>query len=120
MVIQKCLARCSPEQRARLANKVVSDCLLLTQNQFGNYIIQNIIKMKDPDKNVRILKKFSPFLIDLCIQKFSSNVIEKCLENFDNASRNMLYGELEKTNVIKKIIVDNYGNYGKVNAFKPI
>lgn len=101
MVVQKCLMTSSDEQRARLGRQVVEDSLYLSQNQFGNYIIQNIIKMNDFEQNQRLLKAFAPHLITLCVQKFSSNVIEKCIENFDDITRNMLYEHLERHPVMK-------------------
>jgi hypothetical protein len=77
MVVQKCLSKCSSEQRERLADQVVLDCLALSQNQFGNYIIQSMIANGSPVRNQQILEVFAPHLVMLCTQKFSSNVIEK-------------------------------------------
>ena len=77
MVIQKCLMKCSEVQRQKLAGRIVGESLSLAQNEFGNYIIQSIIKMNDVNHNHKILQAFTPHLSILCVQKFSSNVIEK-------------------------------------------
>jgi pumilio RNA-binding family len=77
MVMQKCLLKCSDIQRERLTTHLVEVSLSLSQDQFGNYIIQNIIKMNNFEQNQSMLKAFTPHLVTLCSQKFSSNVIEK-------------------------------------------
>ena len=77
MVIQKCLIKCSEVQRCKLAGEIIGESLFLAQNEFGNYIIQSIIKMNDVNQNQLILQTFTPNLAILCLQKFSSNVIEK-------------------------------------------
>lgn len=68
---------CSNSQRKKLSTQIVQDSLALSKDQFGNYIVQNIIQMNDFDQNQEMLKIFTPHLIILCSQKFSSNVIEK-------------------------------------------
>lgn len=82
MVMQKCLLKCSDAQRDRLATQLAEVSLSLSQDQFGNYIIQNIIKMNNFEQNQSMLKAFTPHLVTLCSQKFSSNVIEKVSLNF--------------------------------------
>jgi hypothetical protein len=77
MVMQKCLYHWSDDQRLRLTEWIVEECLDLSQNQFGNYIVQNIIQMNNFEQNQSMLKIFSPHLVTLCSQKFSSNVVEK-------------------------------------------
>jgi hypothetical protein len=101
MAVQKCLSKCSSEQRERLADQVIIDCLALSQNEYGNYIIQNVIANGSPIRNQQILEVFAPHLVILCTQKFSSNVIEKCIENFDDETLNIMYGHLERYNVMK-------------------
>jgi len=77
MVMQKCLFQCSDSQRSRLCAQIVKESFVLSQDQYGNYIVQNIIQINDFEQNQEMLKIFIPHLIILCSQKFSSNVIEK-------------------------------------------
>mmetsp|Transcript_21266 Transcript_21266/g.23671 ORF Transcript_21266/g.23671 Transcript_21266/m.23671 type:complete len:102 (-) Transcript_21266:465-770(-) len=101
MVMQKCLLKCSSSQRKLLCEQIVKDSLILSQDQYGNYIVQNIIQMNDFNQNQKMLKEFTTDLVGLCTTKFSSNVIEKCIENFDDITRNMLYKQLERHHVMK-------------------
>lgn len=118
MVVQKCLSKCSSLQKDKLVNQIVNESLTLSQNQFGNYIMQHVINEGNYNWNQQILNIFAPHLVLLWTQKFSSNVVEKCIENFDEESRAMLIHNLERTNVMKKILVDNFGNYVIQKALK--
>lgn len=95
---------CSGAQRKKLSTQIVKDSLFLSKDQFGNYIVQNIIQMNDFDQNQEMLKIFTPHLIVLCSQKFSSNVIEKVcvnLVNFSALKTSMISRETCSTNNLR-------------------
>ena len=48
-------------------------------DQYGNYILQYIIDMKDLAINCQIADKLAGRFVELANHKFSSNVIEKVL-----------------------------------------
>lgn len=65
IVVQKCFQKCNSQQLSRLAQSVIDNSLYLTQNQFGNYIVQNIIRMNIFEQNQLLFKVFAPHLIML-------------------------------------------------------
>jgi hypothetical protein len=53
----------------------------LIEDPYGNYLVQNVLKLGDHDKNEQIFKQIAKDFIRLSQLKFSSNVIEKCLNS---------------------------------------
>ena len=52
----------------------------LIEDPYGNYLVQNVIKLNDTYKNESIFTEIAKDFIRLSQLKFSSNVIEKCLD----------------------------------------
>jgi len=52
----------------------------LIEDPYGNYLVQNVLKLKSNFKNDQILNFIAGDFIRLSQLKYSSNVIEKCLE----------------------------------------
>lgn len=53
----------------------------LIEDPYGNYLVQNVLKLEDKTKNEQIFSQIAKDFIRLSQLKFSSNVIEKCLES---------------------------------------
>ena len=53
----------------------------LIEDPYGNYLVQNVIKLNERQKNERIFTEIAKDFIRLSQLKFSSNVIEKCLDS---------------------------------------
>ena len=52
----------------------------MIEDPFGNYLVQNVLKLKSDLRNDQILNFIAGDFVRLSQLKFSSNVIEKCLE----------------------------------------
>ena len=52
----------------------------LIEDPYGNYLVQNVLKLDDKRKNEQIFMEIAKDFIRLSQLKFSSNVIEKCLD----------------------------------------
>ena len=52
----------------------------MIEDPFGNYLVQNVLKLKSELRNNQILNFIAGDFVRLSQLKFSSNVIEKCLE----------------------------------------
>ena len=52
----------------------------MIEDAFGNYLVQNVLKLKNDLCNEQILNFIAGDFVRLSQLKFSSNVIEKCLE----------------------------------------
>ena len=63
----------------------------LIEDPFGNYLIQNVLKLEKVEYNRRIFGEIAKDFIRLSQMKFSSNVIEKCIESqLESADTNHL------------------------------
>jgi len=59
----------------------------LIEDPYGNYLVQNVLKLENEQRNESIFQQIAKDFIRLSQLKFSSNVIEKCLDSKLNKSR---------------------------------
>lgn len=57
----------------------MSNAQEMVRDQYGNYVIQYVIELKNYDVNGKIVDKLKGLIYELANEKFSSNVIEKVL-----------------------------------------
>ena len=80
-VMQRCLEKGSHAQKMALADVIVVHLADLIEDPFGNYLVQNVLKLETSSKSGMILNSIANDFVRLSQLKFSSNVIEKCLES---------------------------------------
>ncbi len=100
----------SKKQQDDLSNVIVEKIEELINDKYGNYTIQTVFKLFNDKINNRIYKYIDENLLQLSKEKFSSNVIDKCIIKDYEKSSKLIESILHK-NIIKDIIVDQYGNY---------
>jgi len=64
-----------------LADVIIENLSHLVEDPYGNYLVQNVLKLESADKNNKIFCVITKDFIRLSQLKFSSNVIEKCLDS---------------------------------------
>jgi len=74
--MQRCLEKGLDSQRKQLAEVIVSYLPLLLEDPYGNYLVQNVIKLDFKELNRTIFKYIASNFYHFSKQKFSSNVIE--------------------------------------------
>lgn len=79
-VMQRCLEKGLQVQKLALADIIISRIHYLIEDAYGNYLVQNVLKLKNDMRNDQILNFIAGDFVRLSQLKFSSNVIEKCLE----------------------------------------
>ena len=79
-VMQRCLEKGLKSQKLALADVIISRLYLLVEDPYGNYLVQNVLKFNNQERNDQILNFIASDFIRFSQLKFSSNVIEKCLE----------------------------------------
>ena len=79
-VMQRCLEKGLRAQKLALSDVIIARLPNLIEDPFGNYLVQNVLKLRDELRNDQILNFIAGDFIRLSQLKFSSNVIEKCLE----------------------------------------
>ena len=111
-VVQKCLINANKEQKEKIIYLVLQNTFNLIRGQFGNYVYQCVLMLKDEKINYKIIEIIYEKLIPLCKEKYSSNVIEKIFEINNIVIVNQLIDYITKTdNKILELITNKYGNY---------
>ena len=100
----------SKKQQDDLCNEIVGKIEELINDKYGNYTIQTIFKLFNDKINDKIYKHIDENILQLSKEKFSSNVIDKCIIKDYEKSTKLIESIIQK-NIIKDIIVDQYGNY---------
>ena len=80
-VMQRCLEKGNKIQKLELANYIIMHMNNLIEDPYGNYLVQNVLKLDDVNRNEMIFENIAKNFIRLSQLKFSSNVIEKCLDS---------------------------------------
>lgn len=110
-VLQKCLSHSDGEQRCRLICEITSNALILSQDPYGNYVVQFVFDLRVPWATVDILDQLEGNYGDLSMQKYSSNVVEKCLKYAEEERCPRIIEELMNNPRLDQIMQDPYGNY---------
>ena len=91
-----------------LLNSINQKLDKIITNQYGNYLIQNIISKFNIMLKYQIIENIIKNIVKYSIQKFSSNVVEKC---FDTELCGNVIDEILKDNNFETILLNDYGNY---------
>ena len=105
--MQRCLEKGSRAQKLELANYIIDNISQLIEDPYGNYLVQNVIKLEDKEKNERIFKQIAKDFIRLSQLKFSSNVIEKCLDSKTRGDNNKVQAEPHIDKIFKRTFPDD-------------
>ena len=98
-VIQRILENCQDRQTRPIIDSVISDLHNLTNDQFGNYVIQHILEQgKSPEDKNKIVKSIKGKVIELSNHKYASNVVEKSLAYGSDSDRKEIIDEILKSN----------------------
>ena len=76
-VLQRCIDHATGVQKSQLVNSVIQNAYSLVQDPFGNYVVQYILDLNNPEFTRPLCFGFGGKMVELSKQKFSSNVMEK-------------------------------------------
>ncbi|KAJ6702746.1 RNA BINDING PROTEIN PUMILIO-RELATED [Salix viminalis] len=110
-VLQKCLSHSEGEQRHQLVSEITSNALILSQDPFGNYVVQFVFELRLPWATTDIVDQLEGNYRDLSVQKYSSNVVEKCLKYAGEERRTSIIRELINNAHLDHVMQDPFGNY---------
>jgi len=100
-----------------LVEKIIPTADQIANDQYGNYVIQNILQNGSTSNVVGLLKSFKGHFYEFSIHKFASNVIEKCIRRANSSQRNEIFEEIIGKNGhfdekrIFQMVSDQFGNY---------
>eukprot|EP00897_Mesotaenium_endlicherianum_P003606 jgi/Mesen1/3273/ME000019S02688 len=110
-VLQRCIDFASTQQKDRLVAEVAANALVLSQDAFGNYVVQYILDLNLPWATRDVMTRLEGNYPHLSQQKFSSNVVEKCLKLSQEDTRARLVREMVASPRLGQLLQDPFANY---------
>ncbi|CAM0951165.1 unnamed protein product [Alopecurus aequalis] len=110
-LLQSCLEHVEWTAKDNILSKVAWCSKDLAQHRFGNYIVQDVLKQRDPSHLAIIASRFRRNYVRLSRQRYSSNVVETCLEVFDDRERFTIVNELVWFHHFRDLVTDEFANY---------
>lgn len=102
-----------PAQKKALISELVPILPDLATDQFGNYVVQCVLKNMDGCVSFDdFVKSFQGHWVELSCDKYSSNVMERIIGMLRGQSRQRIVNELifDVTN-LQRLMQSNFGNY---------
>ncbi|XP_002961917.2 pumilio homolog 12 [Selaginella moellendorffii] len=109
-VLQRCVDFSKGVQKERLVGEIAANALVLSQDQYGNYVVQYILD-EAPWIAPEVMAQLEGHHAHLAMQKFSSNVVEKCLKQGADDKRARIIHELTKSAFLGQLLQDPFANY---------
>lgn len=116
-VIQKLFGKMPIDQLRPIATEILQYAKDLAKNQYGNYVVQNILEAKQPEYVSALIKSFIGYFYEFSMHKFASNVIEKCIRGSTPEQQQVIFADIigpsGNYNIerIKNLVCDQFGNY---------
>ena len=110
-VLQRCLDHAPDSQRVPIIGNVIVNARKLVLDPFGNYVVQYVLELRQPELTRGIGQALQGSFADLSLQKFSSNVIEKCLQSNDRLLIAMVTSEICQAKALGQLLHDPFANY---------
>ena len=109
-LLKDCFDSFSNDNVIKIVKCIEKNITTIITNQYGNYIIQSILEMKNKEIKKSVFDLVRNNLILFATQKYSSNVIEKCIDNNDDVGcalmKQILIGD-----TFERLLLNNFGNY---------
>ncbi|RHY12353.1 hypothetical protein DYB26_007058 [Aphanomyces astaci] len=114
-VIQRVLEKCSELQMAPMLCEIQDAYGLLVNDQYGNYVIQHVLKHGPPSERAALINRIYPDIVRLSHHKYASNVIEKCLLYASVGQLRVIMQHILSTDhgecPLQVMMKDQYANY---------
>ncbi|CAI7778996.1 unnamed protein product [Closterium sp. NIES-53] len=110
-VLQRCIDFAQGQQKNRILAEVASNALVLSQDPFGNYVVQYVLDLGLPWAMEEVVVRLQGQYAPLAQQKFSSNVVEKCLKLAPDNCRCLIIQELVVSPLLGQLLQDPFANY---------
>ena len=95
--------------RSRLISAIESCVMVLIDNSYSNYIIQNIINTSPTEESHRFCRYVLGHVVEFSMQKCSSNVVECAIKNGDDSTRDAIIDELLEYGSMLNLLEDQVG-----------
>ncbi|XP_052180427.1 pumilio homolog 15-like [Diospyros lotus] len=115
-LLQKCLPA-EGEVMDYLMAELTANALTLSANPYGNYVVQHILQLKEPDINANLLARLWGSFVALSTDKYGSNVVEKCLKELEEDQVTQIIEEIIDYPNALAVFQDPHGNYVAQSAY---
>ncbi|XP_057496611.1 putative pumilio homolog 8, chloroplastic [Actinidia eriantha] len=117
-IVQKCVGRAEGEPRLRLISEIIANALVLSEDIFGNYIVQFIMGLGEKSLKERVLAQLRGHYVSLSLNKYGSNVVEKCMKETEGDQYAQIFKEIINSPNFLMLLQDPFGNYVAQTAFE--
>ncbi|KAK7280293.1 hypothetical protein RJT34_25355 [Clitoria ternatea] len=116
--IQKCWDYAEEAPRSQLVQEIISNAKVLTEDPFGNYVMQFVIEKKMMLVNQKIISRLRHNFVVLSMNKYASNVVETLLLHSEIEDAAHIILELMCSPEFLNLAQDDYGNFVVQKAIK--
>ncbi|KAK4423277.1 hypothetical protein Salat_1910500 [Sesamum alatum] len=109
--LNDCIALIDGDQRVRLLNHIADVSNYLSYDQYGNYVVQNVLGLRNTDITNKITRRLQNQFIRLAMTKGGSHVVEKCMEASDNGIISVAVEILDCPRAPVLLARNQFGNY---------
>ena len=106
------------ENRIKIIDIIIKYFTVISQNPYGNYVIQYLFEVWPSKKCELIINEIINKGIDLSFQKYSVNIVLKALEIFNNNYKQKLINSLCFSSYILNLLKNKYSYYTINKAIK--
>jgi len=95
-----------------IINELLNCTINLVQNQYGNYVVQHVLKHGRPEDKHETIRKLRGKIVEYSQHKFASNVIEQCVEFGNTEHRQWIIDEIvAEEGALELMMKHQYANY---------
>ncbi|XP_028780583.1 pumilio homolog 12-like [Neltuma alba] len=110
-VLKTCLSMAAPESSFLLTSAISHRVSLLARHQYGNYVVQYVIKLACHAINEEIVNRLRGRYVELCMDKCASNVVEDLLLFSTQKNVGIIVQEMMSSPSFVNLLQDPFGNY---------
>ncbi|KAL0381417.1 UNVERIFIED_CONTAM: putative pumilio19 [Sesamum angustifolium] len=106
-----CIALIGGDQRVRLLNQIADVSDFLSYYPYGNYVVQNLLGLKNEDVTKKITSRLQNEIMGLVKRRGGCLMVEKCMEASDDEIIIVAMEILDSGRAALRLAGNQFGNY---------
>ncbi|GAB4839440.1 hypothetical protein Ancab_028962 [Ancistrocladus abbreviatus] len=99
------------EVREHLVSEIIGNAVAVSEDCYGNYVVQHVLGLRIPQLTERLLKCLEGSYVTLSCNRYGSRVVEKCITESNPKQSAWVVGELLKSPHVSMLLLDPFGNF---------